>query len=31
LTTYGETLDVAAGLERREALLGPFDAVNEPA
>ena len=31
LVTDGETLEVAAGAEQRQALLGPFDAVNEPA
>ncbi len=31
LVTDGETLEVAAGPEQRQALLGPFDAVNEPA
>lgn len=31
LTTDGETLEVAAGPEQRQALLGPFDAVNETA
>ena len=30
LVTDGETLEVAAGPEQRQALLGPFDAVNEP-
>jgi hypothetical protein len=31
LVTDGETLEVAAGPEQRQALLGPFVAVNEPA
>jgi hypothetical protein len=31
LVTDGTTLEVAAGPEQRQALLGPFVAVNEPA
>ena len=31
LVTDGTTLEVAAGPEQRQALLGPFDAVNDPA
>jgi hypothetical protein len=31
LVTDGETLEVAAEPEQRRALLGPFEAVNEPA
>jgi hypothetical protein len=27
----GETLEVAAGIEQRSALLGPFEAASEPA
>jgi len=30
LLTYGETLEVATGPDQRAALLGPFEAMNEP-